>query len=140
MKVLMVVFLLYMFTQNLNGWKNLFKSQKDVQQVFDDSYCALEKLLGKSDTNKFFLGTTFILVMLNIAFYMTVGIILANHLLVTVWSGVMVTLSIKTLIQMLQIISTKEVPKFNLFSKLIVPVNTIYLLYFAYQYLFVVSQ
>jgi hypothetical protein len=136
MKVLMVIFTLYMLLQNLNAWKNINIRTKDLQEKFNESYEESEKLLGKNPS-LIYMITFVILTFLNICFYISAGSIIPNSPLFLLWSAIMVVVNIKTFMDVLKMLSTKKVPEVKWYSKLITPINSVYLLYFVYQYLFV---
>jgi hypothetical protein len=139
MKILMILFVFYALWSNVNGWKGLFKSREKLQKEFTS---AIEE--GKKASRKHyqlvFLIVLTTLTTLNILFFAITGTILSHQTIFLIWSVLVIVGYIKGFFKSVNMLSTGIVPKISFLSRLCIPINTVYILYFAYQYLFVIGQ
>lgn len=128
--------LLFVFYQNITSLKKLIHRKKNYNKSKAEYFRTLEdgkKKFGDGITVGV-VSLSFIVISISITFYLLAGTILDDNKLFLIWSVFMVVVNIRNFIKTTKHITNGTFPKRTWYEDLIVVINTIYLIYFTFQY------
>lgn len=137
MKLLLLLLTIPILILNLKAYKNLFKPYTN-DQVGLDKFLNEEssKIGGKRNAKVFSLIIVGFLSTLLVAFNFIVGLVV-DHPVVIFLAALMIAIVTRGFIRSAKSIMTEKYIVPNRFYKVVIPVQTLYLLYFAYYVLLV---